>query len=36
MKIDDRLSEIFDTEPMSSTKTEIRTADGEIISQSEE
>jgi len=32
MKIDDRLSEIFDTEPMSSTKTEIITADGEIIS----
>jgi len=31
MKIDDRLSEIFDTEPMSS-KTEIITADGEIIS----
>jgi predicted house-cleaning noncanonical NTP pyrophosphatase (MazG superfamily) len=36
MKIDDRLSEIFDTEPMSSTKTEIITADGEIISQSED
>ena len=33
MKIDDRLSEIFDTEPMSS-KTEIITADGEIISPS--
>ena len=36
MKIDDRLSEIFDTEPMSSTKTEIITADGEIISQPED
>ena len=36
MKIDDRLSEIFDTEPMSSTKTEIITAVGEIISQSED
>ena len=36
MKIDDRLSEIFDTEPMSSTKTEIITQDGEIISQSED
>lgn len=36
MKIDDRLSEIFDTEPMSSTKTEIITADGEIISRSDD
>lgn len=36
MKIDDRLSEIFDTEPMSTTKTEIITQDGEIISQSED
>ena len=36
MKIDDRLSEIFDTEPMSSKKTEIITQDGEIISQPED
>jgi predicted house-cleaning noncanonical NTP pyrophosphatase (MazG superfamily) len=35
MKIDDRLSEIFDTEPMSS-KTEIITADGEIISPADD
>lgn len=36
MKIDDRLSEIFDTQPISNTKTEIITQDGEIISQSED